>query len=101
MGFFSNMLSEIKSLVKGAGDGSVKPADIESRLNAFKTLRSSLDLQWRKLEVEWKKASSVEGQSEAYAAHARADDAPRQVYSAADGHDWEVLQYGRDIHVRP
>lgn len=60
MGFFSNMLSEIKSLVKGAGDGSVKPADIESRLNAFKTLRSSLDLQWRKLEVEWKKASSVE-----------------------------------------
>ena len=60
MGFLSNMLSDIKSLVQGAGDGSANKADIESRLNAFKSLRSSLDFQWRKLEAEWKKASSVE-----------------------------------------
>ena len=60
MGFLSNMLSDIKSLVQGAGDGSANKADIESRLNSFKALRSSLDFQWRKLEAEWKKASSVE-----------------------------------------
>lgn len=60
MGFFNNMLSDIKSLVQGAGDGSANKADIESRLTAFKSLRSSLDFQWRKLEAEWKKASSVE-----------------------------------------
>lgn len=60
MGFFNSMLSDIASLVKGAGDGSAKKADIESRLTAFKSLRSSLDFQWRKLEADWKKASSVE-----------------------------------------
>ena len=60
MGFFNSMLSDIKALVQGASDGSAKKADIESRLGSFKSLRSSLDLQWRKLEVEWKKASSVE-----------------------------------------
>ena len=60
MGFFSNMLSDVKRLVEGAGDGSAKKADIESRLGAFRTLRNSLDFQWRKLEAEWKKASSVE-----------------------------------------
>ena len=60
MGFFRNMLSDIKTLVQGAGDGSTKKADIESRISAFKSLRSSLDFQWRKLEAEWKKSSSVE-----------------------------------------
>ena len=60
MGFFNSMLSDLKALVQGAGDGSTKKADIESRLSSFKSLRSSLDFQWRKLEVEWKKTSSVE-----------------------------------------
>lgn len=60
MGFFKNMLSDVQKLVQGAGDGSANKADIESRLAAFKSLRSSLDFQWRKLEAEWKKASSVE-----------------------------------------
>lgn len=60
MGFFKNMLSDVQKLVQGAGDGSANKADIESRLAAFKALRSSLDFQWRKLEAEWKKASSVE-----------------------------------------
>ena len=60
MGFFKNMLSDVQKLVQGAGDGSANKADIESRLAAFKALRSSLDFQWRKLESEWKKASSVE-----------------------------------------
>lgn len=60
MGFFSNMLSEIKGLVQGASDGSAKKTDIESRLRTFKSLRLSLDIQWRNLEAEWKKASSVE-----------------------------------------
>ena len=60
MGFFSNMLSDIKGLVQGAGDGTTKKADIESRLNSFRQLHSSLDFQWRKLEAEWGKASSVE-----------------------------------------
>ena len=60
MGFFKNMVSEIKELVQGASDGSANKADIESRLSAFKSLRSSLDFQWRKLEAEWKKASSVD-----------------------------------------
>ena len=60
MGFFKNMLSDVQKLVQGAGDGSANKADIESRVAAFKSLRSSLDFQWRKLESEWKKASSVE-----------------------------------------
>ena len=60
MGFFKNMLSDVQKLVQGAGDGSANKADIESRVAAFKSLRSSLDFQWRKLEAEWKKASSVE-----------------------------------------
>ncbi len=60
MGFFKNMLSDIKTLVQGAGDGSTEKSDIQSRISAFKSLRSSLDFQWRKLEAEWKKSSSVE-----------------------------------------
>ena len=60
MRFLSNMLSDIESLVQGAGDGSAKKGDIESRINSFNALRSSLDFQWRKLEAEWKKASSVD-----------------------------------------
>lgn len=60
MGLFTNMFSDLARIVKGAGDGSTNKADIESRLNAFKSLRTSLDFQWRKLEAEWKKASSVE-----------------------------------------
>lgn len=60
MGFLKNMVDDLKRLLTDADSGKAKKEDIEERLVSLRALRGSLDLQWRKLEAEWNKASSVE-----------------------------------------
>lgn len=60
MGFFSNLFADIRNTAKSAADGKANAEAIAAKLAAFRSLRNSLQFQWRKLESEWKKASSVD-----------------------------------------
>lgn len=60
MGFFSSLIADIKKAAQGAADGSASKIDLESKISKLRSLQSSMDFQWRKLEADWKKSSSVE-----------------------------------------
>ena len=60
MNFFKKLFSDVKDVAATARDPEAGTAAIEQKMREFKMLANSLDFQWKRLNAEWKKASSIE-----------------------------------------
>ncbi len=60
MNFFKKLFSDVQDVAATARDPEAGTAAIEKKMREFKMLANSLDFQWKRLNAEWKKASSIE-----------------------------------------
>ena len=62
MKFFRSLFHDVQQIAESAADpaAAVSETDLEARLRSLSMLHSTLEFQWRKQQVEWESAASVE-----------------------------------------